>query len=377
MSRSSWSLYLMTATALMAGALATPVAYAIQSSGSILLVPDDQTGIAPNQEVRIGVFFKNTSTRTPDPGPPPPPPPPPVPGAAADALLSGPISVDYACLNSCECPVARPDDLIFLGCDLTGGVATGCTAGAAGEVLINLPAGLVIPGGDTPVLLATLRLRNNVAPPTDLPTHFIRATTESCAVRACDDIIAQVNCTDCAAEGCSYIRGTSPSTPFSCKHGCENKIEFFPQSPAKQDLLKVNAVFHQPGYDPATQPFAVTVSTGGVTLFSQAEPFLPRAGTNAYRVTGPGNNTTAGLVEIEVTRRTGTGIGGIDCTNDWFKVIVQARGDFSAAASVNPTVRVEYTLGSMTYVSEEPWTSFSGAAGITKITFDTPRRSPC
>lgn len=373
--KSSWSLWLITVTTLVAGALATPAAHAIQTSGSILLVPDDQTGIAANQEVRIAVFVKNTSTETPNP--PPPVPPPLVPGSFVPAILSGPVSVDYACLDNCQCAVSNTTDLTFLGCDLTGGVATGCTPGAAGEVLIDLPPNLVLPGGDTPVLLATLRLRNEVQDPNQLRQHFIRATTEECALRACENLLTQLNCIDCAAEGCTSIRGAAVPEPFSCKHGCENKIEFFPQSPSKQDLLKVNAVFHQPGYDPATQPFAVTVSTGGVTVFSHAEPFLPKAGTSVYRVTGPGNNVTPGLVEIEVTRRTGIGIGGVDCTDDWFKVVVQARGDFSAAASVDPTVLVEYTLGSTTYQSQATWTSFSGSAGITKITFDIAVRSPC
>lgn len=361
---------------LAVGVLAAPPAHAVQTSGSIVLVPSQQNALDPGQQFTIAVYFRNTSTKTPllpaDPLPPP--------FVAVAAKLTGPVSVDYACLLTCACTQQSPADIAFLGCDLAGGQATGCAAGVPGEVLINLPAGgLQLAASDAPVLLATLKLKNNLATP--LSSHFVRATTEECALQACQTALPPTGCVDCAAEGCTAVSGANEEKQLlSCKHGCDNKIEFFPQNPAVQDNLHVNALFQQVGYDPATQPFSLTVSKGAVVIYSVSAPFIPllgAPGNGTYLLKGPGDNTTPGLTQILITRRTGVGVGGVDCTQDWFKVIVDARGDFSAAAMTDPTIKIEMQFNGVSHVVEGVWTSVSGNSGIKQITFDIPDRSPC
>jgi hypothetical protein len=359
-----------------AGVLSAPAAHAVQTSGSIVLVPSQQDALPAGAPFTVAVYFRNTSTKTPflqaDPLPPP--------FVAVPAKLTGPVSVDYACLQSCSCAAQSPADIAFLGCDLAGGAATGCAAGVPGEVLINLPAaGLLLGASDAPVLLATLKLKNNLATP--LLPHFIRATTEECALQACQTALPPTGCVDCAAEGCTAVSGTTPQSQLlSCKHGCFNTFEFFPQTPGKQQSVHLNALFQQVGYDPATEPFTVTVKKGATVIYTDTEPFIPllgAIGNGTYLLKGPGNNTTPGLVQILITRRTGVGVGGVDCTQDWFKVIVDARGAFAAAALLNPDITIEMTFGGVTHVIDGVWTTVTGAGGIKEIKFDIPDRSPC
>jgi hypothetical protein len=350
-------------------------ASAVQTSGSILLVPSQQDPLAPGQQFTVAVYAKNTSSATPfmvgDPVPPP--------FVSNAAVLTGPVSVDYACLDNCQCANQNTTDISFLGCDLTGAQGTGCVAGAAGEVLVNLPAaGLNLPN-DTPVLLATLKLKNNNAGPLPLPRHFLRSTTAECALKSCIDNVQQIGCVDCAAEGCAFVSGVSTSSPpLSCKHGCNNKIEFFPQTPAQPDNLHVNALIQQIGYDPGTQPFSLTVTKGATTIYSVSVPFVPLLGSpaNGTWLQKP-DPSLPGLDQILITKRTGVGVGGVDCTMDWFKIIVDAHGDFSAAAMTNPTLTITYTLNGVAHSVTGVWTSVNSASGIKQITFDIPDRSPC
>ena len=369
------SLFWSLALGLGGVVLQAQAAHAVQASGAILLIPSKQQLIQANEEITVQVYFRNTSTTSPNAAVPPL-----LNVAANPAILTGPISID---LSSTDCGgPANSTALDFIpgpaaGCDAKAANVTSCADGVAGEVLINLAPGGVSAPDDTPVFLATIRLKNTVQPPADLPRLNIRASTGTCSVTSCVTPIPPQDCVSCSAEGCTFVSGNVNVNLMSCKHGCPNKIEFFPQAPAKQDLVHINFLVQQIGYDPANQPFRLVVSKGAVVIFDTGLlPGIPAVGGN-FILNGPGNNTTPGIEEIQVLPRTGVGAGGVDCTNGFFKVIVDGRGNFSAAAMVDPTITFEVTLGAQTYTNTAIWTSTSGSAGITRIQFDDPNRSPC
>jgi len=351
--------------ALLLGLWLAPAAHAVQASGSIQLIPSQQIDLLKDQEITLDISFVNNSTDSPPDGLGP-----------NEATLSGPITVDYTCLDaSCDCTASDPARFSFVSCSVAGAPAgvVSCVAGAPGRAIIDLaPAGLDLPASNTPVFLAQLRIKNNLA---DLPITRFRASTDVCALESCRTLGS--DCATCAAEGCSFARGPQVTDGiFDCKHGCKNRISFF----AGLDKLHFNALVNVPTYDPAADTFSLTLSRGG-TIFTVTVPNVPRVGTSrVYELSGPGNSTTSGFSRIEITRRTGTGTGGEDCSMGWFKVVVDGWGDMTAAQAVDPEILVELHLGATTLMNKENWNSLPPSASGSSITaventFDT--RSPC
>jgi hypothetical protein len=356
----------MLVGALIVGICSVPAAHAVQASGSIQLVPSQQINLAKDQQFTVDVFFVNNSTTTP-------------PGAvvANPANVKGPITLDYTCTDTgCDCSTKDNTRLSFVSCSIAGAPAgvTSCTAGGPGQVVIDTVAGGVdLAASTTPVFLATVTLKNNSDP---LLTTRFRAATDVCALSSC--LTVGADCALCAAEGCTFVRGPNvPNTLLSCKHGCPNRISFY----NGLDKLHFNTVVQAPTYDPATDSFMLTLTLGASTVYTLTLPNVPQVGTRVYRLFGPGNSSTPGLESIEITRRTGTGIGGVDCTMDWFKVIVDAWGDFNIAQVTDPKIQTEMTLDALpAFTDSEQWTSIpSGAVGgaIRAVQLDFAQRSPC
>jgi hypothetical protein len=350
--------------ALAFGLWAVPVAHAVQASGSIQLIPSKQLDLAKNDTITLDVSIVNNSTTTP-------------PGAIAPnpASLTGPITVDYTCTNpSCDCTITDPARFSFVSCSIVGAPAgvVSCVPGAPGQVIINLAAGgISLPASTTPLFLAKLTIKNNLD---KLPFTRFRASTDVCALESC--VSLGTDCATCAAEGCSFARGPQETNQIlSCKHGCLNRISFF----SGLDKLHFNGLVQAQGYDPSADTFSLTLSKGG-TIFTVTLPNLPQVATRTWRIFGPGNSTTPGFEEIEVTKRTGT-VNGVDCTDGWFKVIVDGWGDMTPAQVKDPQILVELGLGASSFVNNEPWTSLPAGAvnpgDITAVVNDFDVRSPC
>jgi hypothetical protein len=350
--------------ALAFGLWAVPVAHAVQASGSIQLIPSKQLDLAKNDTITLDVSIVNNSTTTP-------------PGAIAPnpASLTGPITVDYTCTNpSCDCTITDPTRFSFVSCSIVGAPAgvVSCVPGAPGQVIINLAAGgISLPASTTPLFLAKLTIKNNLD---KLPFTRFRASTDVCALESC--VSLGTDCATCAAEGCSFARGPQETNQIlSCKHGCLNRISFF----SGLDKLHFNGLVQAQGYDPSADTFSLTLSKGG-TIFTVTLPNLPQVATRTWRIFGPGNSTTPGFEEIEVTKRTGT-VNGVDCTDGWFKVIVDGWGDMTPAQVKDPQILVELGLGASSFVNNEPWTSLPAGAvnpgDITAVVNDFDVRSPC
>jgi hypothetical protein len=349
------------------GSSAVPMAYAVQASGSIQLIPSQQTDLAKDQEITVNVSFVNNSTKS--------PPDAVVPNAAS---LSGPITVDFTCLDaSCDCSQKDSTRFSFVSCSTAGAPAgvLSCVDAGSGRAIINIaPGGVDLAASTAPVLLAQLRIKNNLAV---LPFTRFRASTDVCALSSC--LTIGRDCATCAAEGCSFARGPFPTNVLQgCKHTCLNRISFF----NGLDKLHFNALVQAPGYDPATASFSLTLSQGG-TIFQVTVPSIPLSGTRTWEIRGPGNSTTPGFSVITITKRTGTGAGGVDCSNDWFKIVVDGWGDLNAAQTKDPPIVSEVNLGTvpaLTFINSQPWTSIptgASGAGITAVQADFDPGSPC
>jgi hypothetical protein len=187
-------------------------------------------------------------------------------------------------------------------------------------------------------------------------------------------------CVQCAAEGCTQLEGAAgEEEQFGCRHDCENEINFYAEP--KQDYMKVQGIMRAPGFDPETMPFEVNVTLNGTTLFADAYPSIPKVSNQnggIYQQIGPSNTVnTPGLIKIKISRRTGTGSGGEDCTMDWFKIVVEARGDFNLAQILNPRIRVDFKLDQKTFFLEENWQSIVSGGNVTTVRFINKNLSPC
>lgn len=411
MLRMKFGLYMLLG-ALAVGAVAAPAALAVQASGSIVLVPSKQTGIEADQEITVDVYFNNQSTQTPNPvNPGPPPPAPPVPVVAPPlpnliiappnpATVTGPITIDL-CADGCPCNQPVPDgngdgvkDLVFVpgpaaGCDAKAADVVSCAAVGTSSVVVNLPVGGIGIPDATPKYLATIRFKNTV-PSTgpftgQLGPVSFQASIGMCALASCRTSVPPPNgpgsdCTFCSAEGCSFVRGaTGGGNVLSCKHGCKNRIDFFPAQPADPDKTHLNFIVQKPGYDPANETFRLTVTKGAVTIFDTGLlPGIPVSGTVWETPNVP---PVAGNQKIEIHQLGGTGKGGIDCTvAGYFKIIVDAWGNFDAARMVDPTLEVRIELGGTAFTTgQRIWNSLGPAGNISAVTFDFPttERSPC
>ncbi len=120
-------------------------------------------------------------------------------------------------------------------------------------------------------------------------------------------------------------------------------------------------------------------SRGG-TIFSAVLASIPQVATRTWRFFGNGNSTTPGIEEIVITKRTGS-VNGVDCSDGWFKIIIDGWGDFTPAQIVDPQILVELDLGGTTFVNNENWQSLPAGAvnpgDIKAIVNDFDIRSPC
>lgn len=310
--------------AVLAVVIAAPTAHAIQSSGSILLVPSKQSGIIKDEQFTVDVYFRNTSTQT-----------PPLALDAAAATLAGPITIDLGCTD-CGCTQQNTSALTFIpgadaGCVTRAPGVTSCAAGGAGEVLINLdPPSLALAASDVPVLLATIRLELEID---DAPPLGLRAGTGVCALQACNNGA----CVSCAAEGCTFVAGfTIPEEIERCKHSCLNTVDFRPNDNDKltiQGVVKVD----DPAFDPAAESFTATLSYQGNVVATISVPGgIPKSG-NKWMFSGPGNANTPGIQLIQIFPQTGP-----NCQNS-YKVTVRFFGDLGALENLpedNPVLTV-------------------------------------
>jgi len=321
--------------------LGAPAADAVQSSGSIQLVPSKQTGIVLNEAITVDVYFTNTSTQTPPQGLIP-----------AIANVTGPITIDIGCVD-CGCTQQNAAALSFIaggqsGCTVKGPGVTSCAAGAPGEVLLNLdPAGVNIPDA-TPVFLATITLKNNLP---ELPVLGLRAGTGVCAVKACVTPPNQ-QCASCSAEGCSFLAGISPQQDLlRCKHSCFNQVNFTSKLDAY--IFQGVAVIDDPNFDPATESFTLSFGVPGNPIINISIPGgIPSTGMGVWTLTGPGNQNVPGIDLIKITRQTGAG-----CQNS-FRLQVKFFGDLNSLQLLppNPVLRTELTFDGRTpFVNEEAW----------------------
>lgn len=393
---------------LVAGIVATPAAWAVQASGSIVLVPSKQTGLVGNQEITVDVYFNNQSTQTPNPTNPAPPAPvpvvaPPLPNLVLappnPATVTGPITIDL-CGDGCPCKLPVPDgngdgikDLVFVpgpvaGCDAKASDVVGCAA-VGSSVIIDLPVGGIGIPDATPKYLATIRFKDTV-PSVDpfkgqLGSVHFQASIGMCSLASCRVSVPPPNgpgsdCTFCSAEGCTFVRGESSNgNLLSCKHGCKNRFDFFPSQPADPDKTHLNFILQKPGYDPAAETFRLQVLKSGTTVFDTGTlPGIPLSGTVWETPTVP---PLAGNQKIEIHQLGGTGKGGIDCTAaGYFKIIVDAWGNFDAARMPDPTMVVVIDIGGATFSSgPRVWNSLGPNNNISAITFDFPNSewSPC
>ncbi len=316
-------------------------AHAVQSSGSIQLVPSKQIGIVQNENITVDVYFSNTSTQT-----------PPQALIPAIANVTGPITIDLGCVD-CGCSQQNPAALSFVaggqsGCTSKGAGVASCAAGAPGEVLINLdPAGINAPNA-TPVFLATITLKNNLP---ELPVLGLRAGTGVCAVKACVTPPNQ-QCAFCSAEGCSFLAGISPQQELlRCKHSCFNQVNFTNALDAY--IFQGVAIIDDPNFDPANESFTLSFGVPGNPIINISIPGgIPNTGVDVWTLAGPGNQNTPGIDLIKITRQTGAG-----CQNS-FRLQVKFFGDLSSLQALppNPVLRTVLTFDGRTpFVNEEAW----------------------
>jgi len=319
---------------------AAPNAGAVQSSGSIQLIPSKQTAIAQDEQITVDVYFTNTSSHTPPQG-----------LLSVPATVTGPITIDLGCVD-CSCSQQNTAALMFVpggqaGCNSKGAGVAGCAAGLPGEVLINLdPAGVTAPNA-TPVFLAQITLKNTLP---QLPILGIRAGTGVCSVKAC---VTPPNsqCAFCSAEGCTFVAGVSPQQDLlRCKHSCFNQINFTNGNDAY--IFQGVLIVDDANFNPASESFSLALSRLGFPpLVSINVPGIPQTAVDTWQLNGPGNQNTAGIDLIKITRQTGVG-----CQNS-FRVTVRFYGNLnSLQGNDSPTLRTEIQFNGRTpFVNEEPW----------------------
>ena len=321
---------------------ASPRAEAVQSSGSIQLIPSKQTAIAQDESITVDVYFTNTSSQT-----------PPAAIIPAIANVTGPITIDLGCVD-CSCSQQNAAALVFVpgaqaGCNSKGAGVAGCAAGLPGEVLINLdPAGINAPDA-TPVFLAQITVKNTLP---QLPVLGIRAGTGVCAVKACVTPPNQ-QCAFCSAEGCTFVAGVSPQQDLlRCKHSCFNQVNFTNANDAY--IFQGVLVVDDPNFNPAAESFTLSLNKVGFppVVSINLPGGIPQTAAATWQLNGPGNQNTAGIDLIKITRQTGAG-----CQNS-FRVTVRYYGDLnSLQGNDDPTLRTEIQFDGRTpFVNEEPWT---------------------
>lgn len=383
--------------ALVLTLLVAPAADAVQTSGSIVLIPFKQTGLVENQDVTVDVYFNNESTQTPDPGNPQGAPPlvPTVPAVAAfpnpanpelmpnPGIITGPITVEL-CGDGCECNLPVPDDngdgvkdLIFVpgpagGCDMKIPGVTSCAADGASKVVIALPpTGLVVPNAG-PVYLATLRFKNTVpemGPKAGaLGLVHLQGMIGMCSLESC--VVPGVACSKCSAEGCTFVQGErGVSTILQCKHSCLNSIDF----KDGLDTYHFSGVINAAGYDPTAESVTITLKKEGAMLLTRTIPAGSLvAGTDKW-------DFDDGTTRVQVFKQKSK--PKVDCSQS-YKVVIDTDADLTAAQMKDPTLTVELTIdGRPTFRDTGEWKSRPAnqptGPGIKTVEYDFPVKSEC
>jgi hypothetical protein len=325
------------------GLLAAPSAQAIQASGSIILSPSKQLQLANGETVTVDVSVVNTSSQTPNP-----------PGAAAAATLTGPITVDLGC-SDCGCSNQQVGALTFVpgpanGCVSKAAGVTGCASSGPASVEIDLdPAGISLPAGTTPVAIATISVKINVA---QGPSFGIRAGTGVCALNAC--IAGDEGCVSCSAEGCTFVSpNAGKRSACDCPHLCPSKIRFL--GPGKPDYFEIHSIILPgAGFDPPANPFSVSISdVAHGTLFTLTVPGgIPKVSNDAFIFSNPSASSTGGVAYVKIARR--------DDTPGAFRIDIQAYADGIQAGTQGVggnTITVSWDVGGDQFASiPKDWT---------------------
>ena len=280
------------------GILAAPTADAFQASGSIILSPSKQLQLAKGETVDVAVSVANTSSQNTQPG------------SGAPATLTGPITVELGC-NDCSCAQQLSGSLLFVsgpnsGCVTKAGAVVGCEAGAnPNSVVINLAtAGIALANSSSPTAIATIKVKMNVD---SGPPLGIRAGTEACGLTSCITPPSQ-GCVSCSAEGCTFVTpNAAASPPCDCPHLCPNKIVFVGNA-AKPDLFELHSIIVPGnGFDPASNPFTVSMSNSGGQIFNFTLPpgSLVHRG-KAFTYTNKTAKTTGGIALVKLAARNDT-----------------------------------------------------------------------
>lgn len=292
--RTSFRTAAVVAVVMAVGAFSAPAAHAIQASGSIILSPSKQLGLAPGEEFDVTVSVVNTSSQTPTP-----------PGAAAPATLTGPITIDLGCTD-CSCLQKQAGALSFVaggdaGCVSRTGDVTGCSGNDSTVTIDLAAAGVALPADDTPVVIATFRLRMDA---TTAPPLGIRATTGLCALTAC--LAPGQGCVSCSADGCTVVTVVQATQLCNCPHACPNKIRFLGDL-ARHDFFELHGIIvPSAGFDPVGQPFTVSMSNSGGEIFSFTLPAgsLNAQGSKMFRYVDGNASANGGIAGVQLTART-------------------------------------------------------------------------
>jgi hypothetical protein len=320
------------------GLIAAPAAQAIQASGSIILSPSKQLQLAPGEEFEVTVSAVNTSSQTPLP-----------PGPAAPATLTGSITIDLGCTD-CGCTAKQSGAVTFVaggaaGCVTKVGQVVDCAAAGATTVVINLgPGGLPLPNNSSPVPVATIKLKMNAD---SGPPLGIRASTGACALTACITPPDQ-GCVSCSAEGCTFVTPQQGNQPCDCPHLCPNKIRFIGDL-AKPDFFELHAILQPaPGFNPANQPFTVSMSNANGQIFTFTLPAGSLvSGGDAFTYTNNNADVTGGVFKVKLAER--------DDVPGAFRLDIQG---YSAALQPDTTIPIDIPDMTAEFsVGGESWTT--------------------
>lgn len=143
---------LLSVPVLILGTLLTAQnAFAVQASGSVSILPSDNT-LEQGQILTAVIRVTNTSSETGAEGVDPVP---------ATLLAGGAITVTLACVDS-TCATQIPNTLEFMsqgtnGCVSSDAGVSGCSASGDNQVIVNIGSNIVIPAGSF-ITLATIQL---------------------------------------------------------------------------------------------------------------------------------------------------------------------------------------------------------------------------
>jgi hypothetical protein len=338
------------------GLALAPAAHAIQTGGSISLIPDDYFDLAvvdpgppahDGADVFIKVRVNNTSSDTPAFQKTPPPPVQLEDTDPLPATLTKKISVILACKdNACTMPLGG--SLQFLGCDMAVAGVT-CTAVGNNEVDINVPAGGVpIPAGP-PVgtgFLDLVRLHVKVLVTKDqvenqgLIQTFMHAMSDELGISATSSKTKTT--VACDLDGCTVLTYTAGPGGV-----CQKRLH----QPAAQilftagtDIIQVAVGFVSPQFpvangDPLT--LEIIKVAGPVSLFkaTTVAPNLQQSG-GSFVFNNPGA-PPPGITHVDIDPAGGT----VQILN------LRAVGDLSALLPTTPTpvpVIFRVTIGATT-----------------------------